>query len=52
MIDRYSTEQMSAVWSDTRKLAVWKEVETLVVQAWVDIAVAPGVSSDCCQKRT
>ncbi len=41
MIDRYSTEQMSAVWSDTRKLAVWKEVETLVVQAWVDIAVAP-----------
>jgi adenylosuccinate lyase len=41
MIDRYSTEQMSAVWSNTRKLAVWKEVETLVVEAWADIGVAP-----------
>ncbi|MDA2979874.1 MAG: adenylosuccinate lyase [Actinomycetota bacterium] len=41
MIDRYSTEQMSAVWSNARKLAVWKEVETLVVEAWADIGVAP-----------
>lgn len=41
MIDRYSTEQMSAVWSNARKLAAWKEVETLVVEAWVDIGVAP-----------
>ena len=41
MIDRYSTEQMSVVWSNTRKLAVWKEVETLVVEAWSDIGVAP-----------
>ena len=41
MIDRYSTEAMTAVWSDERKLAVWKEVETLVVEAWADIGVAP-----------
>jgi len=41
VIERYATPQMSAVWSNTRKLAVWKEVETLVVEAWADIGVAP-----------
>lgn len=41
MIDRYSTPEMNELWSDTHKLAVWKEVETLVVEAWADIGVAP-----------
>ena len=27
MIDRYSLPEMAAVWSEERKLAVWKEVE-------------------------
>ncbi|MEA2024955.1 MAG: adenylosuccinate lyase [Actinomycetota bacterium] len=41
MIDRYSLPAMAAVWSEERKLAVWKEVETLVVEAWTDLGVAP-----------
>ncbi|HHC09287.1 MAG TPA: adenylosuccinate lyase [Actinobacteria bacterium] len=41
MIERYSLPEMAAVWSERRKLAVWKEVETLVVEAWVREGVAP-----------
>lgn len=41
MIERYSTPSMSAVWSEQRKLAVWREVEILVVEAWVELGTAP-----------
>ena len=41
MIERYSTSEMTATWSEHRKLAVWKEVETLVVEAWVELGIAP-----------
>ena len=41
MIPRYSTPAMDELWSEAHKLAVWKEVETLVVEAWVELGVAP-----------
>lgn len=41
MIERYSTPSMSEVWSEERKLAVWREVEILVVEAWVELGTAP-----------
>ncbi|MFV9672770.1 MAG: adenylosuccinate lyase [Acidimicrobiia bacterium] len=41
MIDRYSLPEMAAVWSEERKLAVWKEVETLVVEAWSELGFVP-----------
>ncbi|MGI9666146.1 MAG: adenylosuccinate lyase [Acidimicrobiia bacterium] len=41
MIERYSTSEMNDLWSEEHKLAVWKEVETLVVEAWVAEGVAP-----------
>ncbi|MEN8238777.1 MAG: adenylosuccinate lyase, partial [Actinomycetota bacterium] len=41
MIERYSTPAMSAVWSEERKLAVWREVEILVVEAWAELGTAP-----------
>ncbi|MEN8040598.1 MAG: adenylosuccinate lyase [Actinomycetota bacterium] len=41
MIERYSTPAMAAVWSEQRKLAVWREVEILVVEAWAELGVAP-----------
>ena len=41
MIERYSLPEMAAIWSEEHKLAVWKEVETLVVEAWVELGVAP-----------
>lgn len=41
MIPRYSRPEMTALWSEPHKLAGWKEVETLVVEAWVELGVAP-----------
>jgi adenylosuccinate lyase len=41
MIERYSTPEMADVWSEARKLAVWREVEILVVEAWAELGVAP-----------
>jgi adenylosuccinate lyase len=32
---------MAAVWSEEHKLAVWQEVEALVVEAWAKLGVAP-----------
>ena len=46
MIDRYTLPEMAAVWSEARKLAVWKEVETLVLEAWVEQGVAPEAAAD------
>ncbi|MDJ0961649.1 MAG: adenylosuccinate lyase [Acidimicrobiia bacterium] len=46
MIPRYSLPEMSAIWSESHKLAVWKEVETLVVEAWVREGVAPQAAAD------
>ncbi len=45
MIPRYSLPEMSAIWSEEHKLAVWKEVETLVVEAWVRLGVAPATAA-------
>lgn len=41
MIPRYSTPAMDELWSEEHKLAVWKEVETLVVEAWAELGTAP-----------
>ncbi len=41
MIERYSLPDMSHVWSESHKYELWKEVETLVVEAWVELGVAP-----------
>jgi len=41
MIPRYSLPEMSAVWSEENKLATWKEVEALVLEAWAGIGKVP-----------
>ena len=41
MIERYSTPEMRELWSEEHKLAVWQEVELLVVEAWAEVGVAP-----------
>jgi len=62
MIERYSLPEMAAIWSEANKLAVWKEVETLVVEAWADLGVgsletatalraAPEVAIDAWKER-
>ena len=39
MIERYSLPEMAAIWSETNRLAVWKEVETLVAEVWADLGI-------------
>ena len=51
MIERYSTPSMSAVWSEQRKLAVWREVEVLVVEAWVELGTAPPGAAAAARER-
>ena len=46
MIPRYSLPEMTALWSDQHKLDLWKEVETLVVEAWVAEGVAPAAAAE------
>ena len=41
MIPRYSLPEMAAIWGERRKLALWKEVETLALDAWAELGVAP-----------
>ncbi len=41
MIERYSLPEMAAIWSDEHKLELWKEVETLALEAWAVEGVVP-----------
>jgi adenylosuccinate lyase len=41
MIPRYSLPEMAAIWSEEHKLAAWKRVEALVLEAWVAEGVVP-----------
>ncbi|MGH8875251.1 MAG: adenylosuccinate lyase [Acidimicrobiia bacterium] len=41
VIPRYTLPEMASVWSEERRLTVWKEVEALVLEAWAELGVAP-----------
>ena len=41
MIERYSRPEMSALWTERNRLDMWKEVEMLATEAWVEEAVVP-----------
>jgi len=45
VIERYSLPEMAAIWSEQNKLHIWKEVETLVVEAWADHGLAPATAA-------
>jgi adenylosuccinate lyase len=42
VIERYTLPEMAAVWSEPRKLELWKEVETLSLEAWEALGKVPG----------
>ncbi|MGH8953198.1 MAG: adenylosuccinate lyase [Acidimicrobiia bacterium] len=47
MIERYTLPEMGRIWSEPRKLEVWKEVETLALEAWTKLGRVPdGVAAD------
>ncbi|MDF2730783.1 MAG: Adenylosuccinate lyase, partial [Acidimicrobiia bacterium] len=41
MIERYTLPEMARIWSEQRKLEVWKEVETLALEAWQTLGKVP-----------
>lgn len=51
MIPRYSTPEMTAVWSDVSKFARFLEVELLATEAHAEIGVVPVVDARLCRER-
>ncbi len=41
VIERYTLPEMGRIWSEQRKLEVWKEVETLALEAWAKLGRVP-----------
>ncbi len=41
MIERYSTPEMAALWTEEAKMAAWLEVEIAVCEAWVELGEIP-----------
>jgi adenylosuccinate lyase len=41
MIERYSTPEMAAVWTDQARMAAWLQVELAVCEAWARIGKIP-----------
>ena len=49
MIPRYSTPEMTAIWSDTAKFARWLEVELLATEAHAAVGVVPTELAAACR---
>ena len=49
MIPRYSTPEMTAIWSDVSKYARWLEVELLATEAHAAIGVVPEADAAACR---
>src|SRR5690625_390085 len=41
MIERYTREEMGAIWSEQNKYNAWLEVELLVCEAWGELGIIP-----------
>jgi adenylosuccinate lyase len=49
MIERYSTEQMTAIWSDLSKVSRWLEVELLATESHARIGLVPAADALHCR---
>ncbi|GGM29182.1 adenylosuccinate lyase [Paraliobacillus quinghaiensis] len=41
MIERYTREEMGAIWTDENKYQAWLEVEILACEAWSELGIIP-----------
>ena len=41
MIERYSTPEMAAIWTDEARMAAWLQVELAVCEAWAELGEIP-----------
>ena len=49
MIDRYTLPEMAELWSAKRRLATWKRVEELALEAWAELGVVPSPAVEAIQ---
>ena len=51
MIERYSTPEMTAVWDERVKLALWVKIEIEAVKAWAEIDKVPKGAAERIEKK-
>src|SRR5437588_9236103 len=51
MIPRYSLPEMSALWTDERKLSHWLQIEVLACEAWAELGRIPAEDLDAIRER-
>lgn len=49
MIPRYSTPEMTAIWSDVAKFSRWLEIEVLATEAHAELGVVPADDAAACR---
>src|SRR4051794_16549247 len=52
MIDRYTREQIGAVWTQRRRMESWLAVELAATDAWAAEGVVPREAADSCRSRS
>lgn len=51
MIPRYSPEEMTALFSDQARFAMWLRVELLATEGWVEVGDVPAEAAAVCRAR-
>ncbi len=51
MIPRYSLPEMSGLFSDVSRMALWLEIELLAVEGWALAGVIPSEAAKACRER-
>ena len=51
VIARYSTPEMSEIWSDVSKLRRWLEIELLATEAHAELGIVPVADAAACRDR-
>ena len=51
MIERYSLPEISEIWSDKNRFAIWLKIEILVVEALVNAGIVPEASLEVIKKK-
>ncbi len=51
MIERYSTPEMTALWSEARRYQTWLTVELAATRAWEELGEVPAGTADTLQKK-
>jgi adenylosuccinate lyase len=46
VIERYSLPEMAAIWSESRRLEIWQQIQASVARAWADEGVVPAEAAE------